>query len=165
MRYNATIGDRDFVIDVNHEGEIQVDGVTRSVDIRAIDPPRLYSLIVDGMSCDVYVEEQNGSYRLVMWDGLFEVNVQDERMHRLADRQRNPAVSSGEVLIKAPMPGIVVDIPVSQGQQVERDEVVAVLESMKMQNEFRAPRAGTVRSVRVRQGDKVDHGQLMLTIS
>lgn len=165
MKYTATVGDRGFVIDVNHKGEIQVDGVARSVDIRAIDPPRLYSLIIDGMSCDVYVEEQNGCYRLVMWDGLFEVNVQDERMRRLTGRQHSPVVLAGEVLIKAPMPGIVVDIPVSQGQQVERDEVVAVLESMKMQNEFRAPRAGTVRSVRVRQGDTVDHSQIMLTIS
>jgi biotin carboxyl carrier protein len=165
MKYIATIGDDELTIDVNREGEVTVNGTTYAVDIQGIGSESLYSLIVDGRSFDILIDEYDESFLVVMLDGLFEVKVQDERTRRLAGLRRGPVAPVGEVLIKAPMPGVVVDVPVSEGQPMETGDIVVVLESMKMQNEFRAPRAGIVHTVRVKPGDKVDQNQILVTIS
>jgi biotin carboxyl carrier protein len=165
MKYIATIDDHQFVIDVNREGEVSVNDVVHTADMQTIGGSRLYSLIVDGRSYDIFIDEQDERYLLVMQEGIFEVKVEDERTRRLAGLQRAPMAPAGEILIKAPMPGVVVDVPVEVGQVVEAGDRVVVLESMKMQNEFRTPRGGTVRTARVKPGDRVDQNQILLTIA
>ncbi len=165
MKYIATVRDQEFTIDVNREDEVTIDGTTYAVDIQGMNGDSLYSLIIDGRSYDVFIDEQDEDFLVVMWNGLFEVQVQDERTRRLAGLRRGPVAPVGEVLIKAPMPGVVAKVLVSEGQQVKTGDIVVVLESMKMQNEFKSPRAGVVHNVRVRTGDKVDQNQIMVTIS
>jgi biotin carboxyl carrier protein len=165
MKYIATVENQEFVIEVNCEGEVSVNGVVHTADMQTIGSSRLYSLIVDGRSYDIFIDEQDERYLLVMQEGIFEVKVEDERTRRLAGLQRAPVAQAGEILIKAPMPGVVVDVPVEVGQKVEAGERVVVLESMKMQNEFKTPRGGTVRTVRVKAGDRVDQNQILLTIA
>jgi biotin carboxyl carrier protein len=165
MKYIATVGNEEFVIDVNREGEVDVNGVPHTADMQAIGTARLYSLIVDGKSYDIFIDEQDEKYLLVTQEGIFEVKVEDERTRRLAGLQRVPITPVGEILIKAPMPGVVVDVSVSIGQAVEAGDRVVVLESMKMQNEFKTPRAGVVRTVRVKPGDRVNQNQILITIA
>jgi glutaconyl-CoA/methylmalonyl-CoA decarboxylase subunit gamma len=69
------------------------------------------------------------------------------------------------VVLKAPMPGVIVDVLVTAGQNVKRGEVVVVLESMKMQNEFKSPRDGKVHAIRVNKGDRVEQNAIMVTIT
>jgi len=164
MKYIATIEDKEYVIEINRAGEVTVNGVPHTADMQSIGSSRLFSLLVDGRSYDVYIDEREECYLLVMQEGIFEVKVEDERTRRLAGLQRMPVAPAGEILIKAPMPGVVVDVPVVVGQEVAAGERVIVLESMKMQNEFKAPRDGVVRSVRVKVGDRVDQNQIMITI-
>ncbi|MGC8877675.1 MAG: biotin/lipoyl-containing protein [Anaerolineae bacterium] len=165
MKYIATIEDKEYVIEINRAGEVTVNGVPHVVDMQSIGQSSLFSLLVDGRSYDVYIDEREERYLLVMQEGIFEVKVEDERTRRLAGLQRAPVAPVGEVLIKAPMPGVVVDVPVVVGQEVAAGERVVVLESMKMQNEFKSPRGGVVRSVRVKVGDRVEQNQILITIS
>ncbi len=165
MKYIATLEDKEYVIEINRAGEVTVNGVPHVADMQSIGQSHLFSLLVDGRSYDVYIDEQEERYLLVMQEGLFEVKVEDERTRRLAGLQRMPVAPVGEILIKAPMPGVVVDVPVVVGQEVAAGERVITLESMKMQNEFKSPRSGTVRSVRVRVGDRVEQNQILVTIS
>ena len=165
MKYIATLEDKEYVIEINRAGEVTVNGVPHVADMQSIGQSRLFSLLVDGRSYDVYIDEQEERYLLVMQEGLFEVKVEDERTRRLAGLQRMPVAPVGEILIKAPMPGVVVDVPVAVGQEVAAGERVIVLESMKMQNEFKSPRGGVVRSVRVKVGDRVEQNQILITIS
>ena len=67
-------------------------------------------------SYDIFIDEQDEHYLLVMQEGIYEVKVEDERTRRLAGLQRAPMAPAGEILIKAPMPGVVVDVPVAAGQ-------------------------------------------------
>jgi biotin carboxyl carrier protein len=71
----------------------------------------------------------------------------------------------GEFTLAAPMPGMVVAIPVEVGQSVEKGDNLIILESMKMQNELKAPRGGKVSGVRVSPGDSVDLNQVLLTLT
>jgi biotin carboxyl carrier protein len=62
------------------------------------------------------------------------------------------------------MPGLVVALPVGEGQAVAKGDVLVILESMKMQNELKAPRDGTVARVRVTVGDSVEQRQTLLSV-
>ncbi len=66
---------------------------------------------------------------------------------------------------KAPLPGTIVDIKVTAGQQVEVGDVVLILEAMKMENEITAEKAGTIASISVNKGDTVMEGTTMFTIA
>ena len=67
-------------------------------------------------------------------------------------------------MVKAPLPGTIVDIKVSVGDKVEPNTVVAVLEAMKMENNINAGRAGVVKSISVNKGDSVLDGTDILVI-
>jgi biotin carboxyl carrier protein len=62
------------------------------------------------------------------------------------------------------MPGLVVAIPVEEGRAVKKGQVLLILESMKMQNELKSPRDGTVGRVRVKAGETVEQKQTLLSV-
>ena len=66
---------------------------------------------------------------------------------------------------KAPLPGTIVDIKVTAGQQVAVGDVVLILEAMKMENEITAEKAGTIASISVNKVDTVMEGTTMFTIA
>lgn len=107
---------------------------------------------------------------LVEVDGhRFDVVVHDPHTS-LADaptvRSRNSAQSAGsDGMITAPIPGNVLQVAVTPGQQVAAGDVVVILEAMKMENEIAAPTDGIVDDVAVDAGDAVASGQALVTIS
>ena len=74
-----------------------------------------------------------------------------------------PASGSGEP-VKAPMPGTIVSVNVTNCQSVNEGDVIAVLEAMKMENEIMAPKAGTITSVCVSKGETVSSGTVLVTL-
>lgn len=64
--------------------------------------------------------------------------------------------------IKAPMPGLVLEISVEVGQEVQEGDNLLILEAMKMENSFSSPRAGIIKSIAVNKGQAVDKGQLLI---
>jgi len=66
--------------------------------------------------------------------------------------------------VEAPMPGKILNIHVSEGQQVTQNQALCILEAMKMENEICAPVAGTVAKIHVAKGEAVDTGKLLFTI-
>jgi biotin carboxyl carrier protein len=73
--------------------------------------------------------------------------------------------SSGEGTVTAPLPGVVLDVKVRQGQRVAAGEVLLVLEAMKMENEITAPVGGQVERVAVKKGDTVNLGDPLVVIA
>ena len=164
MRYVTTIGEEQYAIDINQDNQITVNGETVEINFQQMLDTTMHSIIVDGESHDVRMDEGDGVYIVQLSGEIFEVMVEDERTRRLAGVKSSLDVT-GEAIIKAPMPGVVVEVLVTPGQAVEQGNILAILESMKMQNEFKAPRAGQVHAVRVKAGDKVDQGAIMVTIA
>lgn len=165
MKYLTNIGERTYIVDINQDGEVLLDGERRALDLRNIDDAGLYSLLLDNKSYEALVEEGDGEYRVLINGVLYHVQVADERSKRLAEAAGAFAPTSGEISVKSPMPGLIVAIPVSEGQVVKKGQVVAVLESMKMENELKAPRDGTIVSVKVQPRQAVELGQALLTLA
>lgn len=74
------------------------------------------------------------------------------------------APGSGEETVKAPMPGNILDVYVKVGDQVKREQVLMILEAMKMENEIVSPVDGKVLSVGVSKGQAVNPGDVLVQI-
>ena len=72
---------------------------------------------------------------------------------------------AGAKSVQAPMPGTIVSVKVSQGQQVTKDTVVAILEAMKMENEIYAGVDGTVAGISVSAGQSINTGDTIVSIN
>ena len=164
MRYITTVDGTQYTIDINDDRHVIVNGKTYAIDFTSLSHTGLASLILEGQSFDVDIAENTDAYTVMLKGVLHDVQVEDERTRRLAGMKRSMADVVGEVLIKAPMPGVIVEIPVEVGQEVAKNQVVAILESMKMQNEFKSPKDGVVKSVRVKPGDKIDQNTVMVSV-
>jgi pyruvate carboxylase subunit B len=94
----------------------------------------------------------------------YEVDVRNEQ-DLLLDRlgfKRPGEIGEGE--LNAPMPGKILEVLVSEGDEVELGDPVAILEAMKMENELKAPVKGVVSSIAVQQGDSLEKDALILEI-
>lgn len=74
------------------------------------------------------------------------------------------SASSGSISIIAPLPGVVLDVKVQIGQKVENNQVVVILEAMKMESEIYSHGSGIVKNILVNKGDNVNDGQVMIEL-
>ncbi len=83
-----------------------------------------------------------------------------------ASAQPKPKASAGAgTRIEAPLPGLVLDVKVTEGAQVSQGQVLVILEAMKMENEIVAPEDGTVAQIAVGKGDSVSSGDVLVVLS
>ena len=164
MRYTAIINDKTYDIEIGPNNTVLVNGEPHNVDFRSIDGNRLYSLLMDNSSWETLVDRNSDEYRVLIGGELHIVTVQDERTRKMAKAEKTQSAHSGEAIIKAPMPGLVRDVVVNVNDEVTAKQGIVILEAMKMQNELRTPKAGTVKEIRVKPGDKVDQGQVLVII-
>lgn len=165
MKYSITSGESEFQIDIDRQGLIRVEDEVVQADLRQIGETPFYSLLLAKRSFELRVEQEEEFYRIQI-DGLtYEVALKDQRARLLAGVRSAAAINTGEIAIKSPMPGMIIDLPVQAGDPVEAGQLLVVVESMKMHNEFSAPHSGKVKSVRVKVGDRVLQNTILLTIA
>ena len=76
-----------------------------------------------------------------------------------------PAGAVGNISVKAPMPGTVVNVVVTAGQTVKSGEDLVFIEAMKMETPVKAPQDGTVVTIEVAKGEAVDSGKVLVTMN
>ena len=165
MKYLTTVGDKTFTIEINDDRHIVVDGKTYVVDLEAMSSQSLYSLLLDSHSFESFIDEAEEGWRVLLRGDLYDVKVVDERAARLAKSAGGVAAQSGDYHLKAPMPGVIVSVPVAEGQAVKKGDILVILESMKMQNELKSPREGRVARIKAKSGDNVEQSQILVTVS
>ncbi|HAZ58428.1 acetyl-CoA carboxylase biotin carboxyl carrier protein [Bacteroides graminisolvens] len=75
-----------------------------------------------------------------------------------------PAATSSKSGIKSPLPGVILDIKVKEGDTVKKGQLIAILEAMKMENNINADKDGVVSAVKVNKGDSVLEGTDLIII-
>jgi len=164
MKYEVTVEGETFLIEIEDEEKVLVNGQAHAVDMQSIDGLSLYSLLVDNNSYEAFIEEEEGHFQILLQTGeMYSVQVKGGRP-RLTIVKKPFRIPGVETTIKAPMPGLVIDVLVTEGQQIVAGEVLVILESMKMENELRAEWDGTVRSIHVRPGDVAGQDQALITV-
>ena len=164
MKYFAAVNGQEYEIEIE-DGQVLVDGEAIVVDVSQIGVPELYSILLNGHSYEVLVEEKRQEYAVTLAGQQFHVQVEDERSRRLNAGRKGPLVPKGELVVKAPIPGLVVKVLVSEGEDIPEDHPLVILEAMKMENEIRSLRAGVVRSVDVVAGQRVEQGAALLVLA
>ena len=167
MKYITTVDDKVFTIEINDDKRVIVDGVEYAVDFESVNGQPVYSLLINGRSYEAYVSENEDEHdwQVLIRGDLFTASVEDEREKRLRATAGAVSSSTDEFNLKAPMPGLIVAVPVAEGQAVHKGDILIVLESMKMQNELKCLREGTVGRIKVKAGDNVEHNQVLLTVA
>ena len=164
MKYITTIDEKEFIVDIVDDHHVVVNDKVFEVDFESVSGQPLYSLLINGQSHEAYVYAAGDEWQVLLLGRQYPVKVENEREKRLRGSAGGKVQESGEFQLKAPMPGLVVAIPVSEGQQIEKGQVLVILESMKMQNELKSPRAGKVERVKVKAGESVEQRQLLLNV-
>lgn len=162
MKYITIIKGNQYEVEIESDGTIKVNGQPRHVDFLPLDES-LFSVITDERSLEVVVEEQKNRYDVLMQGQLYEAQVWDERALLLAQRKGGLGGDSGD--LHSPMPGLIVLVSVEVGQEVKQGQTVIILESMKMQNELKAPADGIVHTIHVQPGQTVEKDAPLLIIA
>jgi biotin carboxyl carrier protein len=161
MKLGAQIDDHTYEVEIKREGNrvsATVDG--REYELEASEPESgVYLLKHENRIFEVYVSPDGvvnvGGHQL-------EVKISDPK--RLRGTRGDAEHGDGMAEIKTAMPGKIVRILVAEGDEVEKGDGVIVVEAMKMQNEMKAPKAGVVKQIGVREGDTANAGDILATI-
>ncbi|MBK6645680.1 MAG: biotin/lipoyl-binding protein [Anaerolineales bacterium] len=164
MRYISTIDGREFDIEIMDDHHVRIGGRVIAVNFESVSGQPVYSLILDGKSFESFVYESDDEWQVLLRGRQYQVKVEDEREKRLKAAAGGGVAEGGEFHLKAPMPGLVVAIPVSEGQEIQKGQVLVILESMKMQNELKAPRDGVVAHIKAKAGESVEQKQILLNL-
>jgi len=169
MHFEVEIGSRLRHVIVARAGDgfaVTVDGRSYRVDAARVDAQTL-SLIVDSVSRRSYEvtatpDAATGLMTVTVGGVAVPVNVNGRRRWGRKDEGRESG--AGPQRLAAPMPGKVVRVLVKAGDAVHARQPLVVVEAMKMENEMRAARDGTVGEVHAREGHSVEAGALLLVI-
>lgn len=141
----------------NSQRTLLVDGVAHHADVVSVEP-NVYSVLIDGRSIDIAID---GDGHVWVGSARLAVEIRDPRKW---SRGQGADAAHGTIAIKAAMPGKVVAVLVEVGETIETGKGVLVVEAMKMQNEVKSPKAGTVQAIRVSPGDSVAAGQVLVIV-
>src|SRR3990172_5236223 len=169
MAYQVRCGEKVWTVDIREEpGSVQaiLDGKDSRVDV-CRPQEHTYSLIIEGESFEVNLQEREGGYFALVNGREIVLDVFDPRRprRRMGISKLEHSDHPGEQTLRATMPGRVVTVLVPVGQPVEAGQGGIVIEAMKMENELRSPKQGVVKEVLVSDGDRVELGQTLLVIA
>ncbi|HEX5171316.1 MAG TPA: acetyl-CoA carboxylase biotin carboxyl carrier protein subunit [Cyclobacteriaceae bacterium] len=161
--YKAKTGTYSFDLESTAEG-ILVNGESFSWDqvqigeeyFHVIHNHKSYRAVV------VNVDKLTKKLSIRINNSIYEVALQDRFDLLLEKMGMNSGQASRLNFIKAPMPGLIVDLRVKEGDKVNVNDPLIVLEAMKMENIIKSPGAGTVKSIRVEKGESVEKSQILI---
>lgn len=165
MRLAVTLGDLVHMVEVTEADSrfrVAIGEEVWDVDAR-VPSHGICSLLIGGISYVADVAEENGWFLVELAGESYQVRVEEEGRHLIRTRGGVAADHRGQV-VTAPMPGKIVRVEVAVGQMVKPGDGLVVIEAMKMENEFRAVAAGTVREIRVEVGQAVNGGDILVVI-
>jgi len=124
-----------------------------------------YQVLEDNVSYQTEIISEdfvNRNYIIQVNHTDYEVEISTELDKLIKELGFEVGASKQVNAIKAPMPGLVLEINVEVGQEVQEGDNLLILEAMKMENSFTSPRAGIIKSIVVKKGQAVDKGQLLI---
>ena len=161
--YKVIVQDKTFEIVDSREGHL-VNGQPVALDIVAISQNYFHviyknksyraEVVKTDVATKTFVFKINGREYPVLVKNKFDLLLEQMGMQNTGGAKLN--------IIKAPMPGLIIDLKVSEGQEVKQNETLLILEAMKMENIIKSPGDGVVKSVKVKKGSSVEKNQVLI---
>jgi biotin carboxyl carrier protein len=161
--YKIIIGDKSFGIEIE-DNNVAIDGKPVDLDLSQLGPNKYHLLLnyksynleivsQDSKSGEVVVKVNNRVVKVVVKTAL------DKLLSKMGLNNNNVAHAK---VVGAPMPGLILDVVVNEGDEVVKGDKLLVLEAMKMENIIKSPGSGKIKSIVVNKGDSVDSGQKLI---
>ena len=162
-RHRLQLGGTTYTIVVDERDDRLIvtidDGEPLEVDATLSGLPGRLSLLIDGVPHSAYISLEGEVVNVATGGRSFSVAPA-----RAGARGRGAAAgyADEEGQITAPLAGVVIDVRVGVGDEMEAGQAVCVVEAMKMQNEVHIPRSGTITAVHCTAGARVERGELLV---
>lgn len=154
-----------FETKVNDTFDFTVDSSSlESLDAVALQNNKFH-VLQENESFDVsisYSDFNKKSYQVVVNNNKYNVNIINDLDALIKDMGFEIGSAKKVNDIKAPMPGLILEINVKVGQEIVENDQILILEAMKMENVITAPRDGVIKSISVTKGDAVEKNQLLI---
>lgn len=167
MKLQAEVGEAKHQVEIRSDGDMAfatVDG--REYELEVSTPePNAFLLKNNGKIFEAFVSPRNkpgDPFQVQIGGHAIDVKLIDPK--RLRSSGRDAEHGDGAAEIRTAMPGKVVRILVEAGTSIEKGDGVLVVEAMKMQNELKSPKTGTVKSINVEEGSTVAGGDVLAVI-
>ncbi len=161
MTYTFKLKNQVYKVNIEEDEDInivEIDGEQKEIRFTKVDS-NLYSVIIDNESLTIGIFKKGKKIQVFYKGDLFEIEA-------ISDRDGSKAGGPGTGLeIMSPMPSRIVKILKEQGDKVEEEEPVVVVEAMKMESELKAPSTGKIKEIKVSEGDTVEEGTILVTLS
>lgn len=161
MKLNAELNGNKHEIEITRNGEkifARVDDRKYELEASEVEP-NVYLFKYNNQIFEIYVAP-NGIVNL--GNHQLEISITDPK--RLRGSGASQASADGIAEIKTAMPGKLVRVLVEEGAEIKQGEGVLVVEAMKMQNEMKSPKDGTVKEIRFAEGATVNAGDVLAII-
>jgi biotin carboxyl carrier protein len=145
---------------------ISVDGKRYDLDIVMVENGA-YSILHEGRSFNIETIQNDTNQKKYTVNTIFtsyDIELVDAATKYMRSRQGDDAAAAGNNIV-VPMPGKIVSVLVKPGQKVAQGETLVIVSAMKMESEYKAHKESVIDKVLVKEGDTVDGGQIMVTLS
>lgn len=165
---NLEVNDRDVKMELisrnGSKAKIKVDDKEYDIDIEMVEKG-VYSVLSKGKSFNIELADNNDNkkYQVLSYSDFFEVEVVDA-LTRFVRNRNNSTGGASDNTIFSPMPGKVVKIPVSVGDEVKAGDILIIISAMKMESEYESPIDGVVVDIFVKEEDTIDGDQPLITV-
>ena len=161
--YKASVSKKSFEI-VNHDHQLIIDGTPLDWDIVEVSNGYFHILInrKSYRAEVVRADPATKSFAMKINGKVYSVTLKDKFDLLLEKMGMNNGSSGKANHIKAPMPGLIIDLRVKEGDTVMPGDALLILEAMKMENMIKASAQSVVKSVKVKKGDSVEKNQVLI---
>lgn len=152
-----------FDVELNKD-RILVGGTEVQIDSRQVAEKHSH-VIYGHKSYNVEIVEENRQDKTctVKVNGnIYEIRIEDSYDQLLKQLGMDSAQASKVKTVKAPMPGLVLNVMVNEGARVAKGENLLILEAMKMENMIKSPAEGLIKKISVAKGDKVEKNAILI---
>jgi biotin carboxyl carrier protein len=157
--YQVTIENRVYQVNISDD-QCTVDGKIVEGKVLRLNRNGLHMMRYGKQALEIFLSTlDDNTYQMLMSGGL---RIITRISSRLGKNAKAGVHEADENRICAPMHGLVVDIKVREGEIVDADKTLVVLESMKMQMQLRAKRSGRISKINVQPGDQVEKGEALI---
>lgn len=163
MKYLVKINDQSFDLHVTGFLETSLNGTRQQIDLVPLDANR-FSALIGTKSYLFEIFQQNGEKFLVYKNHTFPLIVEDEHDRLVSHMKQVNRELQTFADVKAPMPGLVSRILVTEGGVVQKGQTLVVLEAMKMENDVKSPIAGIVSQIKVNEKQNVEKNSILMRI-
>ena len=161
--FSVSIQDETYSVEKNDDLTL-INGKSIDLDVEWVSARKVH-LIRDNQSIEaelISFEKETKIIQIRLGDKIASLQLKD-RFDLLLEKMGMNNLSTAAVKdIKAPMPGLILELKVKAGDEVKKGDVVLILEAMKMENIIKAPGDGTVKAVKVKLKESVEKNQVLI---